>query len=116
MEKDEIRLKWIEYCKTYPSVYEDYPFGDDSWTCMRHSMTKRTFAMIYEYDGQIWINLKCEPMQADFWRSVYPSVIPAYHMNKTHWNTVKIDGSVPDEEIFTMISDSYSLTSPKKKK
>ena len=73
------------------------------------------FALILERDAKLCINLKCEPMQADFLRKVYPTVIPAYHMNKTHWNTVIVDGSIPQEELFEMIASSYDLIKPKRK-
>ena len=102
----------IEYCNTYSGVYEDYPF-DGEWTAMRLQLNKKCFALIYERNAKPCLNLKCEPMQADFLRRVYPSIIPAYHMNKTHWNTVIIDGSIPNEEIFEMISHSYDLIKPK---
>ena len=53
-------------------------------------------------------------MQSDLWREVYSSVIPGYHMNKVHWNTVKIPGDVPDKEVMAMLSESHFLTVPKK--
>jgi len=110
----------IEYCLTFPGAYEDYPFDKDStaanaWTVMRHSKSKKSFAFIFERGGFVNINLKCEPMQADFLRSVYHSVIPAYHMNKVHWNGIIVDGSIPDEEIFNWIQNSYDITKPKNK-
>jgi len=108
----------IEYCLTFPGAYEDYPFDKDStaanaWTVMRHSKSKKSFAFIFERGGFVNINLKCEPMEADFLRSVYHSVIPAYHMNKVHWNGIIVDGSIPDEEIFNWIQNSYDITKPK---
>jgi predicted DNA-binding protein (MmcQ/YjbR family) len=110
----------IRYCLTFPGAYEDYPFDEDSasdgaWTVMRHRANKKSFAFIFERAGLININLKCEPMYADLLRSVYPSVIPAYHMNKVHWNGVIIDGSVPDDELFSWIGQSYDLIKPKQK-
>jgi len=110
----------IEYCLTFPGAYEDYPFDKDStaanaWTVMRHNKSKKSFAFIFERGGFVNINLKCEPMQADFLRSVYHSVIPAYHMNKVHWNGIVVDGSIPDEEIFNWIQNSYDITKPKNK-
>ena len=68
--------------------------------------------MFYRNDN-LWVNLKCEPMKADFWRRVYKSVIPAYHMNKTHWNSVILDDSVEADVIKEMINDSYALTKGK---
>jgi len=109
--------KWelIEYCLTFADAYEDYPF-DEEWAAMRHVSNQKNFAFIYERGGKLCVNLKCEPMQADFWRRVYSAVTPAYHMNKQHWNTVVVDMSLSDEEIYEMINHSYCLTAPKAKK
>ncbi|MCL1917479.1 MAG: MmcQ/YjbR family DNA-binding protein [Peptococcaceae bacterium] len=63
--------------------------------------------------GELYLNLKCDPLEADFLRSVYESIIPGWHMNKLHWNTVVIGGDVPDEEIQRMIMNSYDLIKPK---
>ncbi len=63
----------------------------------------------YEYQGQVRINVKVEPEWRDFWRNTYKSVIPEYHQNKEHWNTVILDGSVPDEDVKRMIAESYDL-------
>lgn len=114
------RKELIAFCLTYPGAYEDYPFDDDSgsdgaWTVMRHGINKKSFAFIFERNGKLCVNLKSEPMYADFLRSIYPAVTAAYHMNKTHWNTVILDGSVPNEELFGMIGRSYDLIKPKNK-
>ncbi|MEG1887061.1 MAG: MmcQ/YjbR family DNA-binding protein, partial [Oscillospiraceae bacterium] len=103
----------IEYCLSYPGIFEDYPFEDKNSTVMRHSNNRKWFALIFEMDNKLCINLKCEPMQSDFLRSVFKDVVPAWHMNKTHWNTVKIGGDVPEFELFDMISRSFELTSNK---
>ena len=100
----------IAACMKLPGVYEDYPFNDFNWTVMRHESNRKMFAAIYQREGNIWLNLKAEPLRADLWRSVYPSVIPAYHMNKTHWISVILDGSVPDADILRMIEESHRLT------
>ena len=63
----------------------------------------------YEKDGFININVKVDPQWRDFWRNAFPSVIPAYHQNKEHWNTVILDGSVPEEDVKRMIAESYDL-------
>lgn len=107
--------KIIDYCLTLPGVYLDYPF-DDVTPALRHSANKKIFALLLEHAGQPMLNLKCEPMQADFWRSVHSAVIPGYHMNKNHWNSVLLYGLVPDNDIMQMIFDSYTLTKPKAKK
>jgi predicted DNA-binding protein (MmcQ/YjbR family) len=108
-----------DYCLTFPDAYEDYPFDKDStavnaWTVMRHRKNKKGFAFLFKRGGFVQINLKCEPMQADLLRSVYASVIPAYHMNKVHWNGIILDGSIEDEEILLWIQNSYDLTKPRK--
>lgn len=112
------RQELITYCLTFPGAYEDYPFNEDSaapgaWTVMRCLNNRKSFALLFDRGGVLNINLKCEPMYADLLRSAYPSVIPAYHMNKTHWNGVLLDGSIPDEEILSWISASYELVRPK---
>ena len=100
----------IDYCLTYQDCYEDYPFKDDTnWAVMRHKSNKKIFAMFFEWNGKLCTNLKCEPMRAEFLRNAVKGVIPGYHMNKTHWNTVFIN-EVNDEELFDMISHSYSIT------
>lgn len=109
------RKEAIRYCMTFQDVYEDYPFRDDNWTLMRHKDSKKSFATIYERLGRIWINVKCDPEWRDFWRSTYASVIPAYHMNKEHWSSIILDGSVPDGDIQRMITESYEITKPKAK-
>lgn len=107
------RTEWIAYCLTLPGSYEDYPFGE-GWTVMRHRENQKSFALIYERNGILWGNLKADPMEADFLRSTFSGVQPAYHMNKAHWNSVALDGSVPEEEIRRMIRRSFDLTAPRK--
>ena len=100
---------------TFPFAYEDYPFDDFNWTGMRRSDTNHGFCWIFERDGQLWMNVKVDPDWAGFWRDLYPSVLPAYHMNKKHWNSVVLDGSVPEKELCSMISASYELCGKRKK-
>lgn len=115
-EKMLTRDEAIEFCLTFPDAFEDYPFHDPNWTIMRHKSNNRMFAAIYEHCGKIWLNLKAEPMTGDFWKSVFSAVVPAYHMNKEHWISVILDGSMTDEEITPLISESFSLTMPKRNK
>ena len=100
----------IAACKKLPGVYEDYPFNDFNWTVMRHESNRKMFAAIYRREGSIWMNLKAEPLRGDFLKSVFPAVVPAYHMNKTHWISAILDGSVPDADILRMIEESHRLT------
>lgn len=99
----------VDYCLTFPGVYEDYPFDDPNWTVMRRRDTRHGFCWIFEREGHIWLNLKNAPDWGELRRSSFPSVLPAYHMNKEHWSSVILDGSVPREEIETMIGESYAL-------
>ena len=77
---------------------------------MRHTNNKKTFAFIYERNGCTWINVKVDPEWRDFWRNTFSAVIPAYHMNKTHWNSIILNGTIPEEDIKRMIGESYDLT------
>lgn len=97
-------------------VYEDYPFRDKNWTVMRHCQNKKAFAWIFERQGNIWVNVKCAEGWLQFWRQKYEAVIPAYHLNKEHWNSVILDGTVEESDIREMIGESYRLTAPKIKK
>ncbi len=113
MTKQEL----INFCLTFPSAYEDYPFDDivdaGAWTVMRHRANKKGFAHIYKRNGKLCINLKCDPLEADFLRQLFVDVTPAYHMNKMHWNTVTLGGDVSNQELRRMIGRSYDLVKPK---
>lgn len=111
VQKMTARQEVIQYCLTFPGVFEDYPFHDSNWTCMRICASRRIFAWIFERQGRIWVNVKCDPQWREFWRDAYASVIPAYHMNKTHWNSIILDGTVPEKDVRRMIAESYDLCS-----
>ena len=110
------RREAIDYCLTYENVYEDYPFHDPNWCVIRHKGNKKVFAWIFDKDGHVWINVKCDPEWRDFWRGAFESVIPAYHLNKKWWNSIILDGTVPRKDIERMIGESYDLTKGKKRK
>lgn len=93
--------------KSMPESEECYPFGDDVAVFKIRGKMFATFSL--DYQGHPAMNLKCEPMQALALRDVFESVIPGYHMNKKHWNTIILDGSVPKAEIERMIEHSYGL-------
>lgn len=99
---------------TFPDVYEDYPFGDGEWAVMRHKDNRKSFALIYAHEGRIWINVKATPGNCFVLREMFPAVVPAYHMNKRHWVSIILDGSMTDAEITTLLRDSYRLTSVKR--
>lgn len=111
------RQDLIDFCMTFPAAYEDYPFDNiadpGAWAVCRHRSNKKSFALIYERNGELCVNLKCDPFEADFLRQAYEDVTPAYHMNKVHWNTVIVGGDVTEKEAQRMIANSYDLTRPK---
>ena len=86
-------------------VTESMPFGDDTLVFKKRG---KVFALV-NLEGELNLNLKCEPSYAIELRERYPSVIPGYHMNKKHWNTVIIDGSIPDNKILSLIDHSYNI-------
>jgi predicted DNA-binding protein (MmcQ/YjbR family) len=99
-----------EHCISKKNVTESFPFGDDT---LVFKTDGKIFALV-NLTGDLSINLKCEPSLALELRERYPCVLPGYHMNKTHWNTVNLDGSVPDKEIFSWIDHSYERVAGKK--
>lgn len=112
---NDIRKYIINFCMTFPEVYEDYPFKDKTWTLMRHKNNNKVFAWIFQRQDNIWINVKCDPEWIDFWRNAYKSVVPGYHLNKEHWNSIIMDGNVPDKDVRRMIGESYDLTRGKRR-
>jgi len=109
MEITKTKRQIIEYCLSFENVYEDYPF-DETWTVMRHGDSRKCFAFIFEREGNVWINLKCDPEWRDMWTRAHVSIVPAYHMNKTHWLSVILDGTVPGDVVKELVETSYALT------
>lgn len=99
----------LRYCLKLKHTYPDMPFHDPNWVVVRRRESKKIFAWIFEKDGAVWVNLKMDPEWRDFWRTAFPSVLPAYHLNKKHWSSVILDGSIPDREVKRMIKESYDL-------
>ncbi len=105
------REEALQYGLSFPEAYQDAPFHDPNWQLVRYKGNKKAFLWTYERDGHINLNVKVDPDKAFFWRKIYGSVIPGYHQNKDHWNTIILDGSIPDDDIKTMIAESYDLIS-----
>lgn len=95
-----------DYFLSRPEATRDYPFGPDVAV---FKILEKMFGLISHEKGSLRINLKCDPIEAQQLRDVFACVIPGYHMNKKHWNTVIIDGSLPQGEIERQIDNSYSL-------
>lgn len=107
------RQQVLAYGLTFPETYVDKPFHDDNWVLVRCRKNKKAFLWTYVYGGQLRVNVKVAPQWRDFWRQIYPSVIPGYHQNKEHWNTLILDGTIPEKDIKRMIGESYDLVSGK---
>ena len=107
------REEALQYAMTFPGAYEDTPFHDLNWVLVRYKKNKRAFLWTYEYQGEMRINIKVDPEWRDFWRNAYAAVMPGYHQNKNHWNTVILDGTIPDCDIERMIAESYDLVKDK---
>lgn len=102
---------------SFPDTYQDEPFHDPNWQLVRVKASKKAFLWTYEREGYINLNVKVDPQWRDFWRDTYDAVIPGWHQNKEHWNTIILDGSIPDEDVKRMIAESYDLVtdSPSKR-
>ncbi|MEQ9261809.1 MAG: MmcQ/YjbR family DNA-binding protein [Owenweeksia sp.] len=94
------------YCLAKPGTTEGTPFGED---VLVFKVVGKMFALTSLASVDLRVNLKCDPALAIELREQYPSVLPGYHMSKKNWNTVIIDGSVPDKQIREWIDDSYKL-------
>ncbi|WP_352397521.1 methylated-DNA--[protein]-cysteine S-methyltransferase [[Clostridium] aminophilum] len=105
------REEALKYGLSFPDTYTDRPFRDQNWQLVRYRGSNKAFLWTYERDGFINLNVKVEPEKAFFWRKIYASVIPGYHQNKEHWNTIILDGSIPDKDVKLMIAESYDLIS-----
>ena len=103
------RQEALDYGLSFPDTYLEAPFREQNWQLVRVKGSKKAFLWTYEKDGFINLNVKVDPDWRDLWRRAYDSVVPAYHQNKEHWNTIILDGSIPDEEVKKMIAISYDL-------
>ena len=105
----------IAYCLTLEDAYEDYPFHDPNWCVIRHKNNQKVFAWIFDRNGHVWINVKCDPMLGGSLR-MQEGIHPAYHMNKSHWISIVLDGSVSDNQITPLLELSYDSVAPKRRK
>lgn len=113
----QTREEALAYGLSFPGTYQEAPFHDANWQLVRVKGSKKAFLWTYEKDGYMNLNVKTDPQWRDFWRNAYAAVIPAYHQNKEHWNTIILDGTIPENEIKRMIAESYDLVtdSPSKR-
>lgn len=107
MNKEEI----IKYSLNLPNTYEDYPFPDDNTSVtMKHIKNNKWFALLMEVKGELYLNVKTDPDYSELLRSSYDYIVPAYHMNKEHWNTIIISDKVDNSLVEELIEQSYELT------
>lgn len=102
MERNVLR----NYCLSKKGTIAEFPFGPDTEV---FKVVGKMFALIPKNAHPPTISLKCDPALAEMLRQTYEAVIPGYHLNKRHWNTLTVDGSVPEDEVLEMIDHSYEL-------
>ena len=102
MTGDEVR----EVCASKPGAVETYPFGPNTAV---YKVGGKMFALVPRDARPASVSLKCDPDWSEVLRTAYAAVVPGYHLNKKHWNTLVLDGSVPDDEVEELIGHSYEL-------
>jgi predicted DNA-binding protein (MmcQ/YjbR family) len=94
------------YILSMPNAVLDYPFGPDAAV---YKAGAKMFALIAEKSDPLRLSLKCDPTLSTVLRDKYETVLPGYHLNKKHWNTILITGQLPWEEVQDLIRHSYQL-------
>lgn len=101
-----------EYLLSFPNTWLDFPFGEGTSVYkVGHKETGegKLFAIIADKSDPLRVSLKCDPQLATLLREKYETVVPGYHLNKKHWNTIICTGQLPDEEIKGLAHLSYNL-------
>ena len=101
-----------DYLLSFPNSWLDFPFGEDTPVYkMGHTETGggKMFALIADNSKPLRVSLKCDPLLAEKLRETYETVLPGYHLNKKHWNTIICTGQVPDDELRSLMAISYNL-------
>lgn len=103
------REEALNFGLSFPNTYQSAPFHDENWQLVRVKESKKVFLWTYERNGFINLNVKVNDEWRDFWRDAFESVIPGWYQNKENWNTIILDGSIPDKDIKRMITESYEI-------
>ena len=103
------KRKALNYALSFAETYQDAPFRDQNWQLVRVKKSKKAFLWTYERNGYMNLNVKVDPEWRDYWRDAFESVVPGWHQNREHWNTIILDGGVPDDAVREMIAESYRL-------
>ena len=104
-----MKYEWIdEYLLEKKGVTKDI---QEEWNWIRYHIGKKMFAAICRDDNNIPVynTLKLDPLEGDYFRKEYEDIIPGYYMNKTHWNSVKADGEVPDDVMKDLLDKAYTI-------
>lgn len=96
----------LDHCLSKPDAEETFPFGPDVLVLKVHG---KVFLLIPLNNHPIQFNVKCDPERAILLREEYASITPGYHMNKKHWNTIILDGTIPNSLILELVDHSYDL-------
>lgn len=108
------RKELDRYLLSFPNTWLDFPFGEETSVYKvgdKAANDGKFYAIIQDDKKPLQISLKCDPQLAEVLRERYETVVPGYHLNKKHWNTVICTGQVPDEELKGFINLSYQLVS-----
>jgi len=109
-----MNIEWLrDYCLSKPGAEETLPFGPDT---LVYKVGGKIFLLTGLDSEELRFNVKCEPGKALELREEFSCVLPGYHMNKKHWNTIVVDGSVSSKQLKEWIDDSYELVAMNKKK
>jgi predicted DNA-binding protein (MmcQ/YjbR family) len=95
-----------DHCLAFAGAVEEFPFRPELSV---FKVSGKVFALAPLQDRPLNVSLKCEPGLAEQLRSTYAAIRPGYHLNKRHWNTVQVDGSLPDQLVLDLVEDSYDL-------
>lgn len=103
-----------DFLLNFPDTWLDFPFGEDVSVYKvgdKKAGVGKMFALLSHNKKPLNISLKCDPLLAEKLRETYESVLPGYHLNKKHWNTIILSGQVPDDELKSLMLHSYNLAS-----
>lgn len=104
-----MKYEWIdEFLLSKHGVAKDL---QPEWNWIRYQIGGKMFAAICRNDDNkpVYITLKLEPLEGEFWRKQYEDIIPGYYMNKVHWNSVKAEGEVPDDVLKDLLNKAYEI-------
>ena len=109
MNEDQLEQLALEYGQKLAFSIQSQPFGPD---CEVFKIFDKMFMLIGSYSGKLIVTVKCKPEKSLEYQELYASISAGYHMNKKHWNTIYVNGHLPDALLIDFIYSSYSLVHP----